>query len=598
MTSHSTAGTPARAVPTPTGTVATPAVPPTVPPDAPPDAPSAVPPGVPPSAPSHGPTGEVPAAGQRSATTAVPRPGPARSAAPTRGTLLTAERVVTLGRGRTRARALVIRGSRVVWVGDDENDAPPYRDRLDLDGCVIGPAFVDAHAHLTMSGLSLGGLDLSEVDSGEELLRAVATYAGQHTGRVIWGHGLDPYRFPDALPDPDALSRAAPGQAVYLARIDGHAGLIDRTTLAAAPLARAEGIELSDAGATGVIRREANHVVRRWSVGAMSESELSAARRAAVEQAASLGVASVHEMGGPDIMGLADFDAWITGSWPIEVVPYWSSLEVDVPLERDLRHVGGDVLLDGSLGAHTAALLAPYSDAPSVTGHLEYDDETVSRWFLEATRAGLQTGVHAVGDAALAQVVRCWRAVAHHLAAHGDEEAIQRGRHRIEHAEVLSPELLDGIAELGLLISAQPGTQARWGGPDGMYHARLGPERSAWANPFRAVADRGIPIAFGSDAIVTPMDPWGIIHAAEHHPEPRHSVGRLEAVSMSSLGGRTAARQDRFVGIVRAGMRADLAVFEGDPYAAEDPRGARCVLTIVQGRVAHGRAPLPPAPGT
>ncbi|MFO7779082.1 MAG: amidohydrolase family protein [Nitriliruptoraceae bacterium] len=569
MISHSTAGTPVRVVPTATSVVSS---------SADPAADT-----------TQGPPGAT--------TTAIPRPGPASAAAPTRGTLLTADRVVTLGRGRTRARALVVRGSRVVWVGDDEADAPPYRDRLDLDGCVIGPAFVDAHAHLTMSGLSLGGLDLSEVSSGEELLRAVATYAGQHTGRVIWGHGLDPYRFPDPLPDPDALSRAAPGQAVYLSRVDGHAGLIDRRTLSAAPLARAEGIELTDGRPTGVIRREANHVVRRWSVGAMSESELSRARRAAVGQAASLGIASVHEMGGPDIMGLSDFDAWVTGAWPIEVVPYWSSLEVDVPLERDLRHVGGDVLLDGSIGAHTAALLSPYSDAPSVNGHLEYDDETLTRWFLEATRAGLQTGVHAVGDAALAQVVRCWRAVADHLSAHGDQDAIQRGRHRIEHAEVLTPELLDDVAELDLLISAQPGTQARWGGPEGMYHARLGPERSGWTNPFRAMADRGIPIAFGSDAYVTPMDPWGIVHAAEHHPEPRHSVGRLEAVSMSSLGGRTAARQDRFAGIVRAGMRADLAVFEGDPYAADDPRGTRCVLTIVQGRVAHGQAPLPPARG-
>jgi predicted amidohydrolase YtcJ len=610
VTSHTTAGTPVRAVPAPAPAVPTPAMPapaPAVPTPAVPVPAPAVPtpavrgPAVPTPA-SAAPAPAVPPVGTAagmpgSATAAIPRPVPSSVAAPTRGTLLTADRIVTLGRGRTRARALVIRGSRVVWVGDDEADAPPYRDRLDLHGCVIGPAFVDAHAHLTMSGLSLGGLDLSEVSSGEELLRAVATYAGQHTGRVIWGHGLDPHRFPDPLPDPDALSRVAPGQAVYLSRIDGHAGLIDRTTLAAAPLARAEGIELTDAGPTGVIRREANHVVRRWSVGAMSESELSSARSAAIEQAASLGIASVHEMGGPDIMGLADFDAWVQGPWPIEVVPYWSSLEVDVPLERDLRHVGGDLLLDGSLGAHTAALLAPYSDAPSLSGHLEYDDETITRWFLEATRAGLQTGVHAVGDAALAQVVRCWRAVADHLAVHGDQDAIQRGRHRIEHAEVLTPDLLDGIAELGLLISAQPGTQARWGGPDGMYRARLGADRAAWTNPFRALADRGIPIAFGSDAIVTPMDPWGIIHAAEHHPEPRHSVGRLEAVSMSSLGGRTAARQDRFVGIVRAGLRADLAVFEGDPYAAEDPRPARCVLTIVQGRVAHGQAPLPPAPG-
>ena len=516
------------------------------------------------------------------------------SAAP-RGTLITADRIVTLGRGRTVARALVVRGSRVVWVGDDLDHAPPHQSRLDLDGCVIGPAFVDAHAHLTMTGLSLRGLDLTGVTSSAELLRAVSTYAGQHTGRVIWGHGLDPHRFPDQLPDPDEVARAAAGQAVYLSRVDGHAGLIDRSTLVAAPLARAEGIELRDGEPTGVIRREANHILRRWAVASMSEAELSAARETAAEQAAALGVASVHEMGGPDIMGLADFDAWVEGTWPIEVLPYWSSLELDVPLERDLRHVGGDLLLDGSLGAHTAALHAPYSDEPSVQGHLEYDDDTLTRWFLEAARAGLQTGVHAVGDAALSQVVRCWRTVQRELASSGDQDVIARGRHRIEHAEVVSPQLLDDIAELGLLVSAQPNTQARWGGVDGMYTARLGRERVRWVNAFRAMADRGIPIAFGSDATVTTMDPWETVHAAEHHAESVHAVGRMEAISMSTLGGRSAARQERFVGTVRAGMRADLAAFEGDPYTAADPRGSRCTLTVVQGRVAHGDAPLPPA---
>ncbi len=542
--------------------------------------------------------------GDRPAVLAPPGPTPAglptshpQRSAPTRGVLLTADRIITLGRGRTRARALVVRGSRVVWVGDDPAEAPPHRARVDLDGCVLGPAFVDAHAHLTMAGLSLDGLDLSQVHSGAELLRAVATYAGQHTGRVIWGHGLEPHRFRDALPDPDALANAAPGQAVYLSRTDGHAGLIDRTILASAPLARAEGIELCDDGPTGVVRREANHVVRRWAVASMSEAELAAARVAATRHAARLGIASVHEMGGPDIMGLRDFDAWVEGSWPIEIVPYWSSLELDVPLERDLRHVGGDVLLDGSIGAHTAALQAPYHDNPSVSGHLEHDDETLTRWFLEATRAGLQTGVHAVGDAALAQLVRCWREVERILAQHGDPEAVRRGRHRIEHADVLTRALLDDIADLGLLISAQPLTQARWGGPNGMYAARLGPERARWTNAFRALADRGVSIAFGSDATVTSMDPWDTIHAAEHHPVPGQGVGRLEAVSMSTLGGRSAARQDRFAGVVRAGMRADLAAFEGDPYAADDPRGTRCALTVVQGRRAHGDAPLPDAPG-
>jgi predicted amidohydrolase YtcJ len=530
-------------------------------------------------------------------TATTPMSAESAAAAPPRGTLLLADRIVTLGHARMDARAALVRGSRVVWVGDDPTHAPPHQAELDLTGCVVGPAFVDAHVHLTPTGLSLAGLDLTGVRSGEELLRAVAAYAGQHTGRVVWGHGFDPHTFPDALPSPDDLARVAGGCAVYLSRIDGHASLVDRRTLAAAPLARAEGVERDGHGQpTGLLRREGNHIARRWSIGAMDAAELAAARDAAVAHAAALGIASVHEMGSPDIMGLEDFDAWVGGQWPIEVVPYWGGLDLEIPLTRELRHAGGDLLLDGSLGSHTAALCTPYTDRDGTSGHLELDDATLVAFFEEATRAGLQVGVHAIGDAAIRQAVRCWRTVADQ-ALDGHVDAIRRHRNRIEHGEVLPPDVLDDLAELGLVISAQPAFEPAWGGPDGMYLARLGEERASWTNPYRALADRGVGLAFGSDSNVTPMDPWGTVHAAGSRRRPEHDVSRLEAVSMATLGGRYAARQERYVGVVRAGMRADLAAFEGDPYAADDPRGARCVLTLVHGRVAHGEAPLPDAPG-
>ncbi|MEX0953418.1 MAG: amidohydrolase [Nitriliruptoraceae bacterium] len=515
-----------------------------------------------------------------------------------RGTLVVADRIVTLGHARKVATALLIRGSRVVWVGDDPEQAPPHHAEVDLTGCVVGPAFVDAHVHLTPTGLVRTGLDLSDVRNAPDLLHMVSAYAEHHTGRVVWGHGLDLHGFVGDVPGPDDLARVANGRGVYLSRVDTHGCLVDRQTLASAPLARSEGVERDAHGEpTGMLRRDANHIVRRWSVGAMSAVELSAARRAAIEHAASLGIGSVHEMGGPDLMGLADFDAWVQGDWPIEVIPYWGELDAEVPLSRELRCAGGDVLLDGSLGSHTAALHEPYADRPHTSGHLEHDDDTLVEWLSQCVHAGLQTAVHAIGDAAIDQIVRCWRMVISRLDTPGAGDVVRRGRHRIEHAEVLPPDLMDDIAEIGLVVSGQPAFEARWSGPGGLYETRLGPQRAAMTNPFRALADRGVGIAFGSDANVTPLDPWGAIHAAQHRVHEQHAVGRLEAVSMSTLGGRHAARQERYVGVVRAGMRADLAVFEGDPYRAEDPRGTRCVLTVVQGRLAHGDAPLADAPG-
>ena len=507
-------------------------------------------------------------------------------------TLIVADRVVTLGHARVQARAVLIRGSRITWVGDDPAAAPDHDARIDLDGCTVGPAFVDAHVHMTATGLALRGLDLSSVTSGAELLHAVRTVAEQHTGRVLWGHGYDDHTFPDELPGPDDLAAVTPHCAVYLSRTDGHSCLVDSHTLGSAPLSRAEGVDRDANGEpTGVLRREANHIARRWALGAMTPDELDAARHAAAGQAARLGIASVHEMGGPDMMGLSDFDRWLEGEWPIEVIGYWAAPDLAVVAERDLRQVGGDLLLDGSLGSHTAALDQPYADDPS-SGVLYHDDAELIAFFREATLAGVQVAVHAIGDAAVRQAVRCWRTVHAELPEYLSGE-LERLRHRIEHVELIPEGILSEMADLGLVASVQPAFEATWGGPDGMYGARLGEDRAVMMNPYRSIADLGIPLAFGSDTNVTPMDPWGGVYAAQRRRDPTAALSRLEAVSASCLGGRFAARQDRYVGVVRAGMRADLAAWEGDPFRADDPRDARCVLTVVRGRRTHGDAPLP-----
>ncbi len=206
--------------------------------------------------------------------------------------------------------------------------------------------------------------------------------------------------------------------------------------------------------------------------------------------------------------------------------------------------------------------------------------------FLDATRSEFQVAVHTIGDEAIDQALRCWRRVARQLPEY-EHGGLRRFRHRLEHAEVMRTDQYDEVADLGLVVSAQPVFEQLWGDVGGMYEARLGPKRAALTNPFRALADRGVPLCFGSDANVTPIDPWSIVAAAQHRADPTHELTRLEAVSASTLGGRHAGRQERWVGVLRAGMRADLSVWEGDPYADDDVGESRCVLTMVQGRITH-----------
>lgn len=502
------------------------------------------------------------------------------------GRLFTADRIITLGRGRYRARAVLVRGSRVAWVGNDPAQAPPHAERIDLDGCTVGPAFVDSHVHLTPTGVALLGLDLRTVSTPDDLLRAVRLYAEHHTGRVIWGHGWDSHDWDEPLPSPRELTRASGGRPVTLARIDGHSALVDETTLQSAPLSRASGIERNGDGTpTGLLRREANKVAKRWAIGAMGDHDLQRAREEVARHAATRGIGTVHEMGGPDAMGAADFDTWREGEWPIEVLTYWGEPDLSFVAERDLRMVGGDIWLDGSLGSHTAALTTQYADLPT-RGALEYDDDTLIDLFGEATRNEIQVSVHVIGDEAIDQALRCWRTVTAQL-PEWEYGGLRRFRHRLEHAEVMRTDQYDRVADLGLVVSAQPVFEELWGGPGGMYESRLGSERAGLTNPFRALADRGVPLCFGSDANVTPIDPWAIVRAASRRHDDRHALRRLEAISATTLGGRHAGRQERYVGVIRAGMRADLSVWEGDPYRDADAPDPRCLLTMVRGRITH-----------
>ena len=89
--------------------------------------------------------------------------------------------------------------------------------------------------------------------------------------------------------------------------------------------------------------------------------------------------------------------------------------------------------------------------------------------------------------------------------------------------------MVETMSRLGVTASVQPMFDALWGGPDGMYAERLG-ERWRGTNPFRALADAGVTLAFGSDSPVTPLGPWAAVRAAVHHHAEEHRLDRGDGV--------------------------------------------------------------------
>jgi predicted amidohydrolase YtcJ len=494
--------------------------------------------------------------------------------------------------GAIRAADIVVAGSRIAYVGPS-GTAPATDRRVELDGALVLPAFVDGHVHATDTGLTLGGLDLSGVRSATELLDAVAARSRALRGRTLLGHGWDETAWEDRrLPTAQELDRATYGSFVYLSRVDVHSALVSGALLAATrPPVLPDGWS-----ADGWVTRAAHHVVREAALGSLTGAQRSEAQRLALRTAAERGIAAVHEMGGPGTSSEDDMRALLgLAADPTlpDVVGYWGQLAGEGGLEAMQRvgahGAGGDLYVDGAIGSRTACLRSPYADDPHTSGALYHSVEAITDHLVRCTEAGVQAGFHVIGDAAMDAIVAGLVAAAERLGA----DRVRAARHRLEHAEMLDAAQIAVLADLRVIASVQPAFDAAWGGASGMYVDRLGAERGPGLNPFAALAVAGVELVLGSDAPVTALDPWGGVRAAVHHRT--HGRG-IDLASAFAAHTRTAhlAVGEPAGGVLAAGMPATFVVWS---TTAHDPQGwpdlsdahARpdCLRTVARGEILH-----------
>jgi len=448
------------------------------------------------------------------------------------------------------------------------------------EGLVVTPAFVDAHVHATATGLLVDGLDLAGCPSPTTLLDAVAARARARPGALIWGHGWQDLGW--EAPDREALDRAAAGCPVYLSRVDVHSALVSSALLHAAPAA-VGAVGWSD----GPLSADAHHHVRRAALGAVDPGTRAAAQYAFLRAAAANGIGVVHECAGPDISSIEDLAALVARARADprapRVVPYWGQAAATVAEARELlaatgaHGLAGDLFVDGSLGSRTAALRAPYADAPGCHGHPYLDAEEVGAHVAACTAAGVQVGFHVIGDAAADTLVAGLR----HAARRASPAAVRARAHRVEHLEMIDGPGMVTLAELGVVASVQPVFDAWWGGPSGMYVDRLGADRARGMNPYAALHAAGVPLAFGSDAPVTPLGPWAAVRAAVEHRTAGSGVPQDVALAAHTTGGhRAAGERSPLAGRLVPGAPASYSVWElGDK--------PRCLRTVQDGRVLH-----------
>lgn len=529
--------------------------------------------------------------------------------------------------GSTRLRpglSLLVEGESLAWIGATA-DEPPARECevRELSGRLVTPAFVDAHAHLAMTGLQALGVDLAPARSAAEALELVAMHARTTGLGVVLAHSWDESRWVGPLLTRAELDEAVGGRPAYVSRVDLHSAFASTALLEAARTHQGQRTDTLDGWSEqGPVTRGAHHAVRDALRQVLSVADRTAAIRHALLVAAARGIGLVHELGAPHISDPQDLpsidrlraEAAREGGALPEVVGYWGEIGA-LDRVRELGYVGaaGDICMDGALGSRTAALHEPYLDA-ATSGHLYLSAAEVADHVVACTHAGMQAGFHVIGDRAAAEVVAGFEIAASKVGT----EQLRAARHRLEHLEMVTPDQLGALGRLGVTASVQPMFDALWGGEDGLYAGRLG-DRARHMNPLADAAAAGLLLAFGSDSPVTPFDPWAAVRAAmwHHHPGQRLDLGT--ALRAHTVGGWQAAGLPEG-GRLAVGAPASLAVWDVPAWhdtreAAPDvvaalptvqpPSGLAqalgpdqplptCLLTVVSGSVAYDAGVLGP----
>ena len=541
-----------------------------------------------------------------------PGSGAGRALVPEPPSLILLNGVIYTGdTSRPRVQAVAIRGEIIVAAGataEMHRLAGPSTRIVDLQGRFAMPGFNDAHIHLANGGQAKLAVDLEGAKSLVEFQSRIRARLGEYReGEWIVGRGWDHtlwrvQNFPRRA-DLDEVSTKHP---MLFMRIDGHVAVANSLALRRAGITKktkdpAGGvIERDAAGApTGMLEEKAVPLVSQ-KVPPLSAAQRRRAIEFALAEAARFGVTSIQDN--------SDWEDFLVyeqlkkeGKLTARITEWLPFLE-PLPRLEQMRRQGGTsdpwlktgalkVLVDGSVGSRTAAMLAPYTDDPSTSGILRVEPERLKQMAVERDKAGFQLAFHAIGD-------RANRVALDSFAAARDANGPRDRRDRIEHAQVVAPEDFARFAELGVIASMQPvheSTDMRWA------EARVGAARSRGAYAWSSMLQRGVRIAFGTDYPVEPVNPLRGLYACVTRElpsagppggwQPQEKISLEECIRAYTAGSAYAQFEEGKKGQIVPGQYADIVVLSADLTRIPSPEllRAEVLQTFVGGRLVYER---------
>lgn len=523
--------------------------------------------------------------------------------------------ILTMDAQAPRVSAIAIQRGHIVAAGTDDEIlslAGAGTIRENLNQRFVIPGLTDAHIHFLGTTGLLHQVNLFDVPSKAEALNRVAARAANvPAGEWIEGYGWwqelwDDRRFPTAAD----LDRVTPNHPVFLRTRSGHAAWVNTLALKLCGITR----DTPDPDGGQIVHDEQGEpmgILYEWSAMGLVGDRIPTKT---VEQDAdqmlaaqtlvlSMGMTGIHDFDDPPCLAALQV-LREHGQLGIRALKHINKDYFPAAQESGLRFGFGDdwlrigalkMFADGAIGPRTAAMIEPYEGEPNNVGIIVTDKEEMIEWALKATRAGLPSTIHAIGDRAVHDVLDVLERTREEESRLGIPRAARR--HRIEHVQLIHPSDVDRLAKLNIIASMQPihatsdmDTADRYWGT-----------RSAYAYNPRLQLDRGVVVAFGSDSPYDILDPIKGIHAAvtrrraDGRPGaegwyPMARVSLDEAIRGYTVGAAYAAGMENRLGRLSPGYLADLVVLDRDWYRMppDEILETRVMGTMVDGEWRFG----------
>ena len=514
------------------------------------------------------------------------------------------------------AEAVAMQGGEILYVGSNQ-EAMQFKGAtsriIDLAGATVIPGLVDSHTHVFGLGALLDQVNLVDVATEEDAVALIVERAKSvPKGEWIVGRGWDEGAWANRYPDKALLTTAVPDHPVFMDSLHGFGGWGNQMALDAAGITAESKVPVGgemrlgkDGQPSGLFLNQGVQMLSA-AIPAPSRETLTKQLLLGLEQMAADGYTAVHDAGldTAAMSVLEELEA--TDRLPIRVYAMLSLR--DEELIRKWIEKGPDsdndsllvtrtvkAYYDGALGSRGARLLEDYSDRPGhrgISGDGYGFNQALNE---EAMKAGFQIAIHAIGDAGNREAIDILESV------FKEAPATAGNRHRIEHAQVISPDDIPRLGQLGIIASMEPPhamEDKTWA------EERLGPERILGAYAWRSLRKAGADLTFNADNPGSDHNIFYGLHSAiarqdkNRQPDggwyPEQRMTADEALRGYTRWSAYASFRENQSGIIEAGRWADLTVMDVDPFVLADESpgdilGGGIVMTIVNGKVVYER---------